>query len=111
VRGLECRSYEKQLRDLELFSLERRKFRRDLITFYNCLKGGCGEMAVSLFSHVTRTKENDFKLHQGRFRLGNRKKLFSERVVKYWNRLLRAVESLSLEVFQKHVDVTLRHVV
>ncbi|GAB0180134.1 hypothetical protein GRJ2_000478700 [Grus japonensis] len=114
IRGLEHLSYEDRLRELGLFSLEKRRLQEDLIATFWYLKGAYRKAGEGVLTRAwsDRTRGNGFKLREGRFRLDIRKKFFSVRVVRHWHRLPReAVDAPSLEVFKARLDEALGNLV
>jgi len=89
IRGMEHLSFEDRLRELGLFSLEKRRLQGDLTAAFQYLKGAYKKDEDKLFSRACcdRTRGNGFKLKEGGFRLDIRKKCFTVRVVKLWKRL------------------------
>jgi len=81
--------YEERLRELRLFSLEKKRLRGDLLTAFQYLKEACKKAGEGFFTRACsdRTRGNDFKLKEGRFRLNIKKNLFIMRVARHWNRL------------------------
>jgi len=95
-------------------SLEKRRFQGNLIAAFQYLKGAYKTAGKGLFTRTCsyRTRDNGFKLEEGRFRLGIRVKFFTVRVMRHWNRLPRQVVAApSLAVFKARLDGALSNLV
>jgi len=85
IRGMAYLYYKERMRELGLFSLEKRRLREDLTAAFQYLKGASNKAGEGLFARACSdsTRGNDFKLKEGRFRLAIKNKFFTMRVLRY----------------------------
>jgi len=100
-------SYKKKAGGAELVQCEEEKTLRRPHCCLSVLKGSFEKEGEQLFTRSggNRTRGNGFKLKEERFRIDVRRKLFTQRAVRHWYRLLReAADVLSLEAFETRLD-------
>ena len=85
IKGLKHLSYANRLRELELFSLEKRRLQGDLTAAFHCLKGPYRKAGEGLCGREwsDRTKGNGFKLKEGRFSKESLPNVLSMRVMRH----------------------------
>ncbi len=108
VKGMRELSYEERLRRLDLFSLERRRLRGDLIVAFNIFQG-CLDFPHAQFFEAPAERNlrgHDFKIRHRSFRLLRRKAAYSIRLPGPWNSLPEhIVNASSLGTFKRSLDV------
>jgi len=107
VPGLAKMEYQDRLRVLNIWSLEERRNRADLLETFKVLKGLSAIPANSFFeiSIDKRTRGHDLKLVKHHCRTDVRKFFFSERVVNRWNQLdQRSIEVNTLIAFKSQLE-------
>ena len=89
IHRMEHLYYEDRLKELGMFSLEKRRLQGDLIAAFQYLKGSYRKQGDRLFSRVCgdRTMGNGFRFKEKRFRLDIMQKSFTVKVVRHQNRL------------------------
>ena len=104
IDGMSGMTYGERLRKLDLFSLQGRLLRADLILVWKMFNGKCAIPVNNLFSLSTNTatRGHSMKLVVPKSRLDLRHKFFSVRIVNQWNALSsETVEADSLNKFKR----------
>ena len=89
IQGFEVLSYGERLRRLDLFSVQGRLLRADLIMTYKIFQGLCAVTPNELFNLAVdpRTRGHRFKVVVPAANVDARKRFYSVRVASWWNRL------------------------
>eukprot|EP00061_Rhincodon_typus_P013147 g39332.t1 len=88
---LEDLSYKEKLDKLGLFPLECRRLRDDLIEVYKVMRGTDKLNSQGLFSMESKTRRRRFEMREERFKRDLTGNLFTQRVVRIWNKLPKEV--------------------
>ncbi|TRZ10214.1 hypothetical protein HGM15179_016893 [Zosterops borbonicus] len=112
IRLTEHFFYEERLRELELFTLEKKRVQNDVIAASQYLKRAYRKDGERLFTRACSDRRNGFKLQDWTFKLDMRKILFTVSMVRHWNRLPRElVGAPSLAEFKTRLDGALSSLV
>ncbi|MBM6549301.1 hypothetical protein H7673_10610 [Streptococcus dysgalactiae subsp. equisimilis] len=107
VHGLHNRPYRERLETLQLFPLDARRLRGDLILVFQLFSSG-RESEFFVLSETENLRGNGRKLFKPRCRTSFRSSFFSFRVVSAWNQLPSAITNASsLNLFKAHLDAYL----
>ena len=104
IDGLQDLRYDVRLQQLDLFSLQGRFLRSDLILVWKIVHRKCSIKLNCMFSlsPVTVTRAHSYKLLVTHINLEVHRRFFTVRVVNNWNSLSDdTVEAASLEIFKR----------
>jgi ribonuclease P/MRP protein subunit RPP40 len=108
ISGCKGLSYDERLKKLDLFSLERRRVRGDLIEVFKIFKGISGLSVKDFFVTFDTgkvTRGHSMKVNKQFARLNIRANFFSHRVVNKWNKLPQeVVDSDTVKAFKVRLD-------
>ncbi len=109
VKSLRGLSYEVRLRSMNLFTIERRLLRGDLILAYNLFRDRLNAPLDESFDAPAERnlRKQNFQLGNRRFRLARRRAAFSVLLPNHWSRLpLEVVTAPTVKVFKRLLDST-----
>ena len=107
IPSLRNKSYENRLRELNLYSLEKRRLRGDMIEVWKIMKGKENINRGSLFTIEEHgvTRSNGFKIIGKRFNTEIARNFFTYRVVNEWNKIpYNVINCETLDTFKKRLD-------
>jgi ribonuclease P/MRP protein subunit RPP40 len=102
--GMKGLNYENRLKALQLYSLERRRLRGDLIEVFKIVMGFSGIKAGELFTlrGQSALRGHPWIIVKNRADTSIRAQSFTQRVINAWNKLPLSVVSVSTPVAFKH---------
>ena len=108
IPRLKNKPYEERLKELNLFSLEKRRMRGDLIEMFKIIKGfdniNTEDYITFDRSNITR-RRHSFKITGKRFTSNEAKHFFFNRIVNVWNSLpANVVDSKTITTFKNRLD-------
>jgi hypothetical protein len=107
IPGMKNKSYENRLVELNLWSLEERRNRADIIEVFKIYKGFSAIRFEDLFTkcNTVRTRGHTAKVLKKRCKTDLRKFFFSERVIDRWNSLdQKCIEAESINAFKNNLS-------